>query len=67
MKDTGLIRKLSRGFSVMVKPAKDPTLERAATLFRDAFKEEPQVAAFAPGRVNLIGEHTDYNEVRDQH
>lgn len=50
----------------MVKPAKDPTLERAATLFRDAFKEEPQVAAFAPGRVNLIGEHTDYNEVRDQ-
>ena len=29
--------------------------------FRDAFNREPDVVAFAPGRVNLIGEHTDYN------
>ncbi len=30
-------------------------------LFRDQFSAEPAVVASAPGRVNLIGEHTDYN------
>ena len=29
--------------------------------FRDLFDREPAVRAEAPGRVNLIGEHTDYN------
>ena len=29
--------------------------------FSDIFGCEPDVSAFAPGRVNLIGEHTDYN------
>ena len=28
--------------------------------FRDIYKTEPEVAACAPGRVNLIGEHVDY-------
>ena len=46
----------------MVKPREDPTLQQALTLFREAFGSEPDIAAFAPGRVNLIGEHTDYNE-----
>jgi galactokinase len=30
--------------------------------FADAFGIEPKVIASAPGRVNLIGEHTDYND-----
>lgn len=30
-------------------------------LFRDAFGRAPSLAASAPGRVNLLGEHTDYN------
>jgi galactokinase len=30
--------------------------------FRDAYGRDPTVVAFAPGRVNLIGEHTDYND-----
>ena len=30
-------------------------------LFRSAFGARPEAAASAPGRVNLIGEHTDYN------
>ena len=30
--------------------------------FRTAFDAEPQIATVAPGRINLIGEHTDYNE-----
>lgn len=34
----------------------------ARTLFRDTFGTDPTVAGAAPGRVNLIGEHVDYNE-----
>lgn len=30
--------------------------------FRDAFAAVPELVAAAPGRVNLIGEHTDYND-----
>src|SRR3954468_25027707 len=30
-------------------------------LFRARYDREPDVVASAPGRVNLIGEHTDYN------
>jgi galactokinase len=30
--------------------------------FERRFREKPQAIAFAPGRVNLIGEHTDYND-----
>ncbi|MBK8249399.1 MAG: galactokinase [Gemmatimonadetes bacterium] len=33
----------------------------AAELFRSAYGRAPDVIASAPGRVNLIGEHTDYN------
>ena len=31
-------------------------------LFRLEFGKSPEVIASAPGRINLIGEHTDYNE-----
>src|SRR6186997_1856206 len=34
---------------------------RVSALFVDRFGREPDVVASAPGRVNLIGEHTDYN------
>jgi galactokinase len=30
--------------------------------FAEVFGRAPEVAWFAPGRVNLIGEHTDYND-----
>jgi galactokinase len=33
----------------------------AIALFQKAFGVAPRAAASAPGRVNLIGEHTDYN------
>jgi galactokinase len=33
----------------------------ATSLFAASFSSRPAVAASAPGRVNLIGEHTDYN------
>ncbi len=39
------------------KPTTDP-----AAPFAQRFAAAPAVRAFAPGRVNLIGEHTDYND-----
>ncbi|KRD44526.1 galactokinase [Cellulomonas sp. Root930] len=35
--------------------------DRAAAVFRARFASEPDGTWSAPGRVNLIGEHTDYN------
>lgn len=36
--------------------------ERAVTGFRQVTGTSPDFVALAPGRVNLIGEHTDYND-----
>src|SRR5438874_12215142 len=38
-----------------------PRRMKASALFRATFGIAPRAAASAPGRVNLIGEHTDYN------
>src|SRR5438046_2483962 len=43
----------------------DATADRVHRLrqaFRQEYGAEPEVIARAPGRVNLIGEHTDYND-----
>jgi len=37
------------------------TEQRAARAYHEQFGNEPDLVASAPGRVNLIGEHTDYN------
>jgi galactokinase len=37
-------------------------LDRTVAAFRAAFDGEPSCVVQAPGRVNLIGEHTDYND-----
>jgi len=39
-----------------------PSSPDPVALFRDRFARPPTAVAFAPGRVNLIGEHTDYND-----
>lgn len=44
-------------------PEVQALLSDARRLYGELFAEEPpQVAVCAPGRVNLIGEHTDYNQ-----
>lgn len=35
--------------------------DRVRSLYEKTFEEAPQIVWSAPGRVNLIGEHTDYN------
>ncbi len=42
-------------------PTRLSSARLATSLFTSTFATRPTVAASAPGRVNLIGEHTDYN------
>lgn len=37
-------------------------LQKTRQTFTAAFSAQPQLSVQAPGRVNLIGEHTDYND-----
>lgn len=39
-----------------------PLVRRARAAFGERFGGPPEVVVRAPGRVNLIGEHTDYND-----
>ncbi|MGB0929513.1 MAG: galactokinase [Chitinophagales bacterium] len=43
--------------------SKQPTIlqSQIATTFQQTFRNRPQFYVKAPGRINLIGEHTDYN------
>lgn len=40
----------------------DEVVKTSIETFRNTFGTEPDIAACAPGRVNLIGEHVDYND-----
>ncbi|XP_014644755.1 PREDICTED: galactokinase-like [Ceratotherium simum simum] len=44
------------------QPQAEELLAEARRAFREEFGAEPELAVSAPGRVNLIGEHTDYNQ-----
>ncbi|KAE8747552.1 hypothetical protein FOCC_FOCC005713 [Frankliniella occidentalis] len=43
-------------------PSVEELLREGRSLFRERFGGDPEVAGCGPGRVNLIGEHTDYND-----
>ena len=46
----------------MMKDSPHPAKDRVRELFSAKYGHTPSVTARSPGRVNLIGEHTDYNE-----
>lgn len=46
----------------MASTGAENVLQVAKKFFQEQFKASPSFAVCAPGRVNLIGEHTDYND-----
>ncbi|MEO0575113.1 MAG: galactokinase [Pseudomonadota bacterium] len=46
----------------VLSAAEQPLLDEAVREFEHAYGRPPSVAAIAPGRVNLIGDHTDYTD-----
>ncbi len=46
----------------MASSTTESMIVEAIALFREKYQSDPTVAAFAPGRANLIGDHTDYND-----
>ena len=49
-------------FMQSMNELKSPLLDRSRAEFLNLFGGKPSHVARAPGRVNLIGEHTDYND-----
>ena len=45
-----------------MSPSRDSIEQQAVSAFTNHFGEPPCAVGSAPGRVNLIGEHTDYND-----
>jgi galactokinase len=41
--------------------SKNELIKRNTELFRELYSEEPEWISICPGRINIIGEHTDYN------
>ncbi|MCX5661103.1 MAG: galactokinase [Planctomycetota bacterium] len=48
--------------TLSVAASLEDQLTRAAAEFKKLYRRPAKFAAVAPGRVNLIGEHTDYND-----
>ena len=41
---------------------KEQLIRQVQAEFKNQFKSEPKLITLTPGRLNIIGEHTDYNE-----
>lgn len=48
--------------SVVVSQNVNELIKSAKEIYVKEFGNTPDVTVYAPGRVNLIGEHTDYND-----
>ena len=41
--------------------SKQRIVEETKKLFQDKYNKNPEVISISPGRINIIGEHVDYN------
>jgi galactokinase len=53
---------MTAGPAAGVAAGRREVADRSARWFREWYGRGPEEVWFAPGRVNLVGEHTDYNE-----
>ena len=60
VRNGGVFSEKTQSLAVMKKES--TPRQRVLEAFRDVYKENPQFLVRAAGRVNLIGEHTDYND-----
>ena len=37
-------------------------IQKSQHIFNQKYNQQPELTVYAPGRVNIIGEHTDYND-----
>ena len=37
-------------------------IQQAQQKYQELYHQAPKLTVYAPGRVNIIGEHTDYND-----
>ena len=47
---------------VIQAPTKERLINRVTTEFKLQYGNEPDIVTLTPGRINIIGEHTDYND-----
>jgi galactokinase len=45
----------------MSSESKNELIKRSKDRFKELYSEEPDFISVSPGRINIIGEHTDYN------
>jgi galactokinase len=48
--------------TLLIEKMNDLLIKKTIAFFEDSFRTEPQKIVLSPGRINIIGEHIDYND-----